>query len=167
MSTIQPFTISRIFNAPRELVFKANTEPEHLAKWYGPEGTTVIKAEMDLRPGGIHHYGLRTPDGQEMWGKQVYREIVAPEKLVFVQSFSDKDGGVTRHPMAATWPLEMLATTTFEDLGDGRTKMSITWMPINASDEENKTFDGAREGMVGGFKGTFEKLDAYLASVSR
>jgi uncharacterized protein YndB with AHSA1/START domain len=101
----------------------------------------------------------------EMWGRQVFREIVPDEKLVYVQSFSDKDGGITRHPMSATWPLEMLATNTFEDAGAGKTKLTITWQPYNADDTAVATFDGARPGMDQGFAGTFAALEAYLATL--
>jgi len=159
------FSVARVFKAPRELVFKVHTDPFHLAKWFGPAGTTVIKADMDLRPGGTYHYGLRMPDGAEMWGRQVFREVTAPEKLVLVQSFSDSKGGITRHPMAATWPLEMLATTTFDDLGGGDTALTISWEPLNATPEEIATFDHARAGMDGGFKGTLDALEAYLATL--
>ena len=162
----KPYSISRILNAPRALVYKVSTEPAHLMKWFGPAGATVIKAEMDLRPGGTYHYGLRMPDGMEMWGRQVYREIVAPEKLVYVQSFSDKDGGIGQHPMSPTWPKEMLATNLFKDLGGSRTELVISWQPYNASDEENATFDAARGSMDGGFKGMFESLESYLATLA-
>ncbi len=70
---------------------------------------------MDLRPGGTYHYGMKAPDGAPMWGKMVYREISPPERIVFINSFSDEAGGTTRHPMAPTWPLEMLSVFTFED----------------------------------------------------
>jgi len=163
----QPFTISRSFKAPRELVFACNTQVEHLAKWMSPAGFKVIKAELDLRPGGTYHYGLEGPDGMQMWGKQTFREIKAPEKIVLVQSFSDKDGNITRHPMSPTWPREMLATTTFEDLGNGETKVSISWLPLYAGDDEIATFDGARAGMTGGFKGTFDNLDTYLSTLQK
>jgi uncharacterized protein YndB with AHSA1/START domain len=162
---VPPFSISRVFQAPRALVFKVHTDPHHLARWFGPAGTQVIKADMDLRPGGTYHYGLKTPDGHEMYGKQVYREILAPERLVFVQSFSDKNGGITRHPVSPAWPLEMLSTVTFEEEGPSRTKLTVQWEPINASAEERKVFDAARDGMNGGFKGTFDALEAYLKTL--
>jgi len=79
---------------------------------------------MDPRPGGSYHYSMQAPDGKAMWGKFVYREVVPPEKLVFINSFSNDKGGLTRHPMAPTWPLEMLSVFTFEDLG-GKTRFTI------------------------------------------
>ena len=162
MSTVEPFTISRIFKAPRALVFQCHTDVAHLAKWYGPAGTKVIKADLDFRVGGTYHYGLALPDGSEMWGKQVYREIVVPQRLVFVQSFSNPSGEIIAHPMAATWPRQMLATSTFEDLGDKTTKLTVTWLPLDAGAEEIATFDHAREGMNAGFNGTFDQLTSYL-----
>jgi uncharacterized protein YndB with AHSA1/START domain len=165
MASTDPYSISRVLKAPRALVYKVSTEPAHMAQWFGPAGAVVIKSQMDLRPGGTYHYGLRMPDGLEMWGKQVYREIVAPEKLVYIQSFSDKDGGITRHPMSPTWPLEMLATTAFEDLGNGQTRMTVTWLPYNADEAATATFDGARPSMHHGFEGMFVSLENYLATL--
>ena len=95
--------ITRIFDAPRELVWKAWTEPERLMHWWGPKGFTVHTCKVDLRPGGVFHYGMRAPDGSDIWGKFIYREIVAPERIVFIGSFSDEKGGVTRHPMSRPW----------------------------------------------------------------
>jgi uncharacterized protein YndB with AHSA1/START domain len=70
----------------------------------GPKGFTVVKAEMDLRPGGTYHYAMKSRDGNTIWGKFVYREVAPPSKLVFINSFSDENGGITRRPLQATWP---------------------------------------------------------------
>ena len=156
------FVISRVFDAPRELVWKAFTDPEHMKHWWGPKGFTVRAAKMDFRRGGSYHYCLRSPDGQDMWGKFVYREIAAPERLVFVNSFSDENGGLTRHPMSLTWPLEMLSTFTFTEQ-DGKTTFTIRWSPLNASDAELKTFEEGRKGMQQGWGGTLDQLEEYLA----
>ena len=107
------FVISRMFDAPRDLVWKAYTEADRLKKWWGPKGFTMLQCEIDLRPGGIFHYGMRAPDGSVMWGKWIFREIVVPKRLVVIVAFSDEAGGVTRHPFAPDWPLETLGTTTF------------------------------------------------------
>lgn len=165
MPTTAPFTISRVFNAPVDLVYKVSTEPAHLMKWMGPAGVTGIKAEVDLRPGGTNHYGYRNPDGSETWGRQVYKEIVPGKKIVCIQSFSDKDGNVTRHPLAPAWPLEMLSTTTFEAAGPNQTKLTITWEPYNSDEAGVAMFDGARPGMSGGWEGTFQALENYLMSL--
>ena len=156
------FVLSRLVDAPRERVWAAWTEPERMRRWFGPKGLKTVSAEMDLRPGGLYHYGMRTPDGQQMWGKWIFREIAKPERLVFVQSFSDENRGVTRHPMNANWPLQTLATVLFADFGS-KTLITLKWAPLDATDAERKTFDENRDGMNKGWGGTFEQLDAYLA----
>ncbi len=164
MSTIAPFFATCVLNAPQSLVFLAWTDVTHLKRWLGPVASTVLKAELDLRPGGSYHYGLQNPDGSTMWGKQVYLEIVPPQKLVYLQSFSDASGGVTPHPLAPTWPLQMLSTATFDDLGDGTTRLTIAWLPHEADAAAIATFDAARAGMEQGFAGMFATLEAYLAT---
>ena len=161
-ASTEEFVISREFDAPRALVFKVWTQPEHLKQWFSPKGFTVLAAKMDLRPGGIYHYGLRTPDGKEMWGKWIFREIVAPEKLVLVNCFSDEKGGITRHPFNPQWPLEMLSTFTFAEKSRG-TLVTVRWAPLNATEAERKTFDAGRASMTQGWGGTMEQLEAYLA----
>lgn len=158
----EPFVIARVFDAPCDRVWKSWTEAERLKQWWGPKGFVVTHCKIDLRPGGIMHYCLRIPDGNEMWGRFVYREIVKPERLVFVNSFSDPEGGVTRHPGHASWPLEMLSTVTFEAQG-GKTKVTVQWVPLDGStDLERKTFDEGRDSMKMGWTGTFEQFDDYL-----
>ncbi len=158
------FVISRALDAPRELVWKCFTNPEHMKHWWGPKGVKVVEAEMDLRPGGTYHYALQAPGAPVMWGKFAYREVVPPSKIVCINSFSDENGGVTRHPMAPTWPLELLSTFTFEDQPDGKTKFTIRWSPYNATDEERKTFGAGHASMNQGWSGTLEQLEAYLAN---
>jgi uncharacterized protein YndB with AHSA1/START domain len=156
------FVISRVLHAPRDLVWQCCTEPERMNAWWGPKGFTVVDAKMDLRPGGIYHYGMRPPEGHTMWGKFVYREIAAPERLVFVNMFSDEAGGITRHPLSPTWPLQMLSTFTFEELPGGQTNFTIRWSPLNASPEEQQTFDAGHASMQQGWGGTLDRLSAYL-----
>jgi len=157
-----PFIISRTVSAPRELVWQAYTDPEHLKRWFGPKGFTMLDYSMDFRPGGVFHYCMRGPDGSEMWGKWVFHEIVKPEKLVNTTSFSDAQGGVTRHPMAPTWPLETMGTVTFTEQ-DGKTNIRLEWVAINASEIEQQTFDASHASMNMGWSGTFEQLEAFLA----
>jgi uncharacterized protein YndB with AHSA1/START domain len=161
----QQFVISRVFDAPRDLVWKAFTDPEHMKHWWGPKGFKVIASKMDLRPGGSYHYGMEAPNGSPMWGMFRYREITPPSRLVFVNSFSDEAGGITRHPMAPSWPLEMLSTFSFEDLGD-KTKFTIKWSPLNATAEEQATFAAGHGSMTQGWTGTLDQLAAYLAKAS-
>ena len=120
------FVMSRVFDAPRALLWQCFTDPERMKHWWGPKGFTVLSSKMDLRVGGTYHYGMKAPNGTAMWGLFKYREIVPQEKLVFVNSFSDENGGVTRHPGSATWPLYMLSTFTFEDAPGGKTKFTVT-----------------------------------------
>jgi uncharacterized protein YndB with AHSA1/START domain len=160
----RPFIIARVLKAPRDVVFKAFTEVDHMMRWWGPKGFRVLKATMDLRPGGTYHYGMDAPDGNSMWGKFVFREIVAPEKLVFINSFSDEAGGITRHPMSPTWPLEMLSTITFEAHPEG-TLLTIRWETLpGATEEERATFGGGHISMNQGWSGTLEQLATYLDS---
>jgi uncharacterized protein YndB with AHSA1/START domain len=158
----ETFTITRVYDAPRELVWQVWTDPKHLTQWWGPKGLTMTSCKVDLKPGGKFHYGIRTPDGPEMWGKFVYREIVPPERLVLVVSFSDAEGGITRHPMSATWPLEVLNTMTLSE-NNGKTTMKLEGVPINATEEERKTFKEGFSSMQQGFKGTLDQLEEYLA----
>ena len=169
-SSAQDFVFSRVFDAPRELVWKAWTEPGRLEQWWGPKGFTLQVAKFDLRPGGEFHYSTSGPAGLpmtgKMWGKFVYREIVRPEKIVFVNSFSDESGGITRHPMSPTWPLEVLNTQTFSE-HQGKTTVTLRGGPINATELERSTFVLGHTPMQVGFAGTFDQLAAYLANELR
>ncbi|MEO8333302.1 MAG: SRPBCC family protein [Gallionella sp.] len=159
------FVISRTFDAPRQLVWKAWTEEKHLKNWFGPKGVTISVSEMDLRPGGSFHYCMKLPDGKEMWGKWFFREIVAPERLVMINCFSDAKGGITRHPMSATWPLETFSTTTFTE-HDCKTTLTLRWSAYNATEEERHTFDTSHASMTQGWTGTMDQLENYLATFS-
>jgi uncharacterized protein YndB with AHSA1/START domain len=110
----------------------------------------------------MFHYGMAGPDGSEMWGKFIYREITPPERLVFIVSFSDENGGTTRHPMAPTWPAEMFNTVTFTDHGD-KTLITLRSSAHSATEEERATFKAGHGSMRGGFKGAFDQLAVYLA----
>jgi uncharacterized protein YndB with AHSA1/START domain len=107
---------------------------------------------------------MRDPSGRVMWAKFVYREVNPPERLVWIHSFSDEAGGLTRHPLSPTWPLQLLSTVTFEALPGNKTKVTIRWSPTNATPEEQKTFDDGRASMQQGWSGTLDELAAYLAS---
>lgn len=159
------FSISRLIDAPRDLVWKVHTELDHMKRWWGPKGFTVFAATMELRPGGVFHYGMRSPQGQEMWGKFVYREIIAPERLVYVGSFSDAAGGTTRHPLAPGWPQEMLTAMTFSEQGK-KTLLYLESRAINASEAERTTFEDGFASMTAGYGGTFDVLADYLKTLS-
>jgi uncharacterized protein YndB with AHSA1/START domain len=152
--------IVRDFAAPREQVFAAWTQIEHLKQWWGPSGFTVGAAVLDLRPGGTFHYQLRAPGG-EMWGKFVFREVRPPERLVWVNSFSDPEGTTARHAGHMDWPLEMLVEVTFLE-NDGGTTLTLRSSPLNASDSERKTFREGHDSMRGGWRGTLDQLGQHL-----
>jgi uncharacterized protein YndB with AHSA1/START domain len=158
------FVFTRAVDAPRELVWKAYSEAERLAQWWGPKGCKLTVSSLDFRPGGIFHYGMEWSTGNVMWGRFVYREMVPPERLVFVTSFSDEKGSVTRAPFNEHWPLEVLNVMTFEDVR-GKTKITIRSTPIDSTEEERKAFESFFDSMKQGYGGTFDKLDAYLAKV--
>jgi uncharacterized protein YndB with AHSA1/START domain len=161
------FVITHVFDAPRDLVWKAWTEAERLAQWWGPKGCKIRVIKLEAQPGGIFHYAMQFAAGKDMFGRFIYREIAAPERLVFINSFSDADGGITRAPfsqISQTWPLEVLNTLTLSEQG-GKTTLTLRGGPINATDEERKTFAGMFDSLRQGFTGTFDQLAAYLAKV--
>jgi uncharacterized protein YndB with AHSA1/START domain len=160
----KPFLISRVFKAPRAFLFKLWTEREHFEKWFGPKGFEMKAESFDMRPGGTFHYRMKTPQGQEMWGKAYYRDVVQDRRIVWVSTFSDAQGGLGRHPFAPEWPQKMLTIATFEDHPEG-TKVTISWTTIDATEAEQKVFDSSHDSMKGGWGGTFEQLEAYLAKV--
>jgi uncharacterized protein YndB with AHSA1/START domain len=159
------FTISRTFEASRERVWKAWADPQALARWWGPKGATIRVIKLEFRPGGMFHYAMAFQPGHDMYGRFIYREIVAPERIVFVNSFSDTEGGITRAPfpqLEGKWPLEVLNTMTLAER-DGRTTLSLVGGPINATEEERGIFAGMHDSMRQGFGGTFDQLADYLA----
>jgi len=163
--TKQPeLVITRVLNAPRELVFKMWTEAEHVVRWWGPKGFEPLIKKLEFKPGGEFHYGMKGANGLEIWGKFIYRDIVEPEKIVYVNCFCDEDGNTTRSPFMPNWPLEILNTVTFE-FEEGKTKLTIVAVPINATQEEMEVFRTNRTSMEQGFGGIFEKLEEYLATL--
>lgn len=166
MNSVAPFTLQRTFNAPLARVWRAWTDLSQFEQWFGPKGVTCVAVARDFRPGGVFHYRMRSPDGQENWGRCAYREIVPQEKLVWVNSFSNPDGEVVPPPFPEPWPAEMLTTVTFAAVGD-QTTVAVEWIPLHASEAETRTFDNARPGMAGGWSGTFEQLEDFLARTPR
>jgi uncharacterized protein YndB with AHSA1/START domain len=84
--------VTRIFDAPRRLVFEAWIDAQHAAHWWGPQGFVPVSCEMDVRPGGAWRRAMRSPDGRLHVGRGIYREIVVPERLVFTYAWVDADG---------------------------------------------------------------------------
>jgi uncharacterized protein YndB with AHSA1/START domain len=164
MSSSDELVISRTLDAPRDLVWKAWTEPERLAEWWGPKGCTIRVAKLDVRSGGMFHYAMQFKPGHDIWGRFVYREIERPERLVFVISFSDATGGITRAPfpqLGDSWPLEVLNTLTLTEQ-DRKTTLTLRGSPINATEEERKAFAGMLGSVQQGWGGTLDKLAEHL-----
>jgi uncharacterized protein YndB with AHSA1/START domain len=155
------FSISRSFDAPRELLFAAWTEEQHLKEWFGPDGFTILVSRLNLVPGGIFHYCMRAANGVEMWGKWIFREIVPAERIVLVNTFSNKHGNPIPHPYVPNWPLEILTTTTFNE-SDGKTELKIVWVPIHCNRIQQQTFNSMHDQMDQGWNGTLDQLAAYL-----
>jgi uncharacterized protein YndB with AHSA1/START domain len=141
--------ITRIFDAPRSLVFKAWTDPEHMAQWWGPKGFTAPICEMEARTGGALRILMRGPDGAEHPMTGVIREIVEPERLVFTNVAMDGDGKRL---------LEGVTTVTFADQG-GKTKLTLRTRMVGL------VADAARnlEGMEVGWTQSIDRLEVHVA----
>lgn len=153
--------LERVFDAPRELVYEMYKNPEHLKHWWGPRGWELPVCNMDFRPGGVWHYCMKCVDknqgdfyGMESWGKQVYKEIVEPEKIVYTDYFSDAEGNVNEAMPATDGTLE------FIDLG-GKTK--VVNRSVYASAEALKTVMDM--GMLQGITETMDRLEERLNAV--
>jgi uncharacterized protein YndB with AHSA1/START domain len=157
---IEPLVVAREFDAPRELVWRAWTEPEHFFRWFGRKGTKFQVKKFELTPGGMTLFSMTMPDGQEMWVRAVYREIVPRTKLVWIASPSDKDGGISSHPI---WPRERLTIVSFAENG-GKTTVTVTWIPLDATEAEIAAFNASRAGATAGWSEPFDQLEAYLAT---
>ncbi|MFL5563004.1 MAG: SRPBCC domain-containing protein [Gemmatimonadaceae bacterium] len=140
--------LTRIFDAPRELVFEAFTKNEHLARWQGaPKGFTTTVEKSDIRPGGEFLICMHAPDGVDHWLQGVYREVVPPSRLVFTHAWLDAE----KHPKKDT-----LVVITFADKG-GKTELTLrqTGLPSAAS----------RDGHASGWESTFDRLHDYLETI--
>ena len=143
--------IERTFNAPRDLVFKAWTEPERLKRWFGPKDWTLPVCEVDLRPGGQWHYCMRGPNGEESWGVATYEEISPPERLIYVDQFTDAERKVNPE-----MPSMRVTVDFLEENGATRIRSRTEF----ASREGLDTV--LAMGVVEGFGQTYDRLDAYL-----
>lgn len=156
------FSITRTFRAPLQDVFRAWTQEDQLAQWFGPKGSRITASRLDFRPGGTYHYRMTFPGGAEMWGLWTFTEIVPPLRLVYISAFSDAEGGLGRHPFAPEWPRQFRATVTFAAVPDG-TAITLHWFPHEESTpEERGVFEAGHDSMRGGWTGTFDQLEDYL-----
>ena len=142
----------RVFDAPRDLVFKAFTDPAHLSQWWGPNGFTTTTHSFDFRPGGIWRFVMHGPDGRDYQNRVTYDEIVPPARIVY------RHGGG-----ADVEPVQFSQTLTFENIGGGRTR--LTWHGQFATAEARarviKDY-GADKGLVQ----TMARLADYLATIA-
>lgn len=139
--------ISRSFDAPRSLVFELWTSPQHLARWWGPKDFSVPSVSLDFRPGGRYRHAIRSADGVDYWMTGVYREIVAPERIVFTFAWEDEAG----RPKPWT-----LVTVSFEERG-GQTLLTFRQEPFDTVEE--------RDSHHGGWGECLDRLQSYAATL--
>lgn len=155
-TAVNELVITRIFEAPRELVWKAWTEPNLTTKWWGPKDFSAPVCKIDLHVGGKYHFCMRAPDGKDYWSTGVYKEIIEQERLVCTDSFADEHGNIvpaTHYGMVGEFPLELQVTITFDEI-EGKTRMTLkhTGMP------SGEMGDMARQG----WNESFDKLAECL-----
>jgi uncharacterized protein YndB with AHSA1/START domain len=157
----QDFTITREFDAPRELVFKAWTDCSHFSQWWGPRDFTTSHCSIDARPGGRWHSAMRSPEGSDFWSSGTFVELDAPSRFVIDEGFSDDQGNRVspqEYGMTDDMPSEDRVTVTLEE-HDGRTRMTMRQgIPPDVAE---------RNGAPQGWRETFDKLDAYLSELQR
>jgi uncharacterized protein YndB with AHSA1/START domain len=154
--------VTRVFDAPRELVWKAWTDPKYVMQWWGPKGFTAPSCQMDFRVGGKYLYCMRTPDGQEFWTGGVYHEIVLHEKIVATMYFSDPQGNKI-NPAEIGIEHEAIDEApdviTFEDIGNGQTKLTFIG---------NESMESAmNSGQVEGWNQILDKVAAVVAGLAQ
>jgi uncharacterized protein YndB with AHSA1/START domain len=155
----QDFTVTRDFDAPRELVFKAWTDCDHFSRWWGPRGFTTPHCAIDARPGGEWLSAMRSPEGHDFWSSGRFVELDAPSRFVLDEGFADARGdrvSPREYGMTDDMPSEDRITVTLEER-DGRTRMTLRQgIPADVAE---------RNGVPRGWRETFDKLDAYLATL--
>jgi uncharacterized protein YndB with AHSA1/START domain len=145
------FVMTRTFQAPRELVYAACTQPRHMAQWWGPRGYTMPECEMDVRSGGTYRFVHRAPDGNTYAFHGTYREVTPPERLVMTQIFDP-------YPMS-----ELLVSIVLEDLGNGRTRLVDT-MRFDSIESRDATLTA---GMEHGARESYDRLAEHLETMER
>ena len=151
--------LTREFDAPRELVWKAWTDAELLKRWWGPIPFTSPSAQIDLRVGGKYVFCMRSPEGQDFWVCGVYREITPYDRIVFTDSFADEHGNIvpaSHYSMTGDFPLELLVTVTFEDLGSDKTRQTLRHEGVPEGE--------VREMTAAGWSTSFDKLAEGLTA---
>ena len=149
MPSEREIVLSRLFDAPRSLVFEAYSKCEHLSKWLGPRYLTMVSCEMDFRVGGKYRYTHRAPDGSEYGFRGEYREIVSPERIVQTFEFDGMPGHVS------------VETFTLEE-HNGKTKLTITALYASVEDRNGM----AQSGMEAGVRDSWDRLDDLLRTMA-
>lgn len=162
MTEIPTYLLDREFDAPRELVWRAWTDPELLHRWYGPNVETIIH-KFDLKPGGAWLNEMRWGDKAD-YSKMTFQEVIEPEKLVWHHCSTDGDWNVTTNPMMKDWPRTLLTTVTFEDLGE-KTNVRLTQVPLDATEAELACFAATMANMDHGWGAGYAIMDEVLAEL--
>jgi len=162
MSELPEFVLEREFNAPRELVWRAWTDPELLVRWYGPGVETVIH-KFDLEPAGVWLNEMKM-SGDSNFQKIIFKEVTRPEKLVWHHCSADADWNIAANPMMPDWPRILLTTVTFEERGD-RTNVRLSQIPVDATDAEIACFAKMKDGMSAGWGSGYAIIDDVLAEL--
>ncbi len=162
MSEIPEYRLERIFEAPRELVWRAWTDPELLHRWYGPGIETIIH-KFDLKPGGSWLNEMKW-GGNSDFSKMVFQEVTPPSMLVWHHSSSDSDWNIITSPMMADWPRILLTTVMFEDMRN-RTNVRLTQVPIEATDAEIACFAAKMAGMDKGWGSGYAIMDELFVEL--
>ena len=162
MGDLPTYVLERRFDAPRELVWKAWTDPELLPRWYGPGVETIIH-RLDVKPGGVWLNEMLRGNNSSR-ERMEYTEVTPPERLVWLHSMADADWDITSNPMMADWPRVLLTTVTFVEDG-GQTKMRLTWVPHEATEAEIACFAAAMAGMDKGWGAGMELLAELLVEL--
>lgn len=148
--------------APRDAVWAALSQADRLARWWPPAGARLTHASLAFHLGGRFLYATQLPDGQTVWGRAVFRDIMAPARLVFVVSFSDADGGVRRHPGRPHWPRYVHHTLALVEVAGG-TELRLCSRPVHATAAEVRAFEDGQMCLQRGFAEAWARLDAHLA----
>lgn len=158
------FTITRKFNKPRTAVWAAWSEREKLGLWWGPKGCTIEIARFEFRPGGFFHYAMKFENAPTMWGRFNYREIVAEERLVWLNSFANERCGIARAPFSEHCPMEIENSVTFTESA-GTTTVALRAKPFGEGAEERKFFEDLQPSMEQGYGGTLDQLGVHLSTI--
>jgi len=163
MSETPEYVLDRVFNAPRDMVWQAWTDPEFLHRWYGPGAETIIH-EFDLKPGGMWLNEMKWGE-KSNFQKVIFQEVTAPSKLVWHHySSTDSEWNSAPNPMMADWPHLLLTTVIFEDMGD-KTNVRLSQVPLEATNAEIICFAAAMAGMDKGWGSGYTMMDELFVEM--